>query len=594
MRNRSTKQLHSILEQPASPQNKTTSEEPTSEPEPSPASSDTGHLEYSGDMVKEAAQKVKQLCHHLELINDAYRDMKEQFKPLQDEYARRNEECRFLESQCRRLDVHCRLLEERAPSMDGGSPARSQSQLLSSTGSFSRFQRYPGTGNGLAAAVVGRPGGNGTFSRVISDSPLSRSSAASWGTLSADGSREVLRSPPVLTGSASGSPLHSAVGAATSSSASAGGRPWAFVQPSVGEAVPRPVSTPSPTLVPGVAPGAGAGKQEVPPRGLLYAASVSELGLDSQRPQGTKLVGSNASAPWSTADYIRRVASAPTLPAPQLLDLQAAGLPGRGAAPGPGGNMGVAAVPLRGPLAGGVGVSAEDEPPGAGGASASGSASATEQSSFDSSTFLSLAQQPGRKTAALQYLMSSTRNALGTIGEGMDPSTTQSPSKTPGTSPARSASVGSLGGLGGNINGLGSMPPNSVTSVTYPTQQVNSSVYGGAAGAARPPFRPLGSQGASTGSGSQGQGPPDFGRERLRGVQQSGAGFGTAAVHQTAAQSVGLPVRPAAGGLSGLAPGNVVGQGGASLAPRRQNSVGQLNNSGIGNSQLGGPSHRLG
>merc|ERR1719446_1395875 len=103
-------------------------------------------------MLKEAGQRVKQLCQHLELVNDAYRDMREQFKPLQDEYFRKLDECRFLEAQCRRLDVHCRLLEERAPSTEGGSQSRSQLLTLTSGGNMlAHFQRLQGNG-------VGNPG----------------------------------------------------------------------------------------------------------------------------------------------------------------------------------------------------------------------------------------------------------------------------------------------------------------------------------------------------------------------------------------------------------------------------------------------------
>merc|ERR1719362_2786702 len=71
----------------------------------------------SSELLQDAGQKARQLCHILEQVNDSYRDMREQIKPLQEEYARRLDECKFLEAQCRRLDVHCRLLEERAGSL---------------------------------------------------------------------------------------------------------------------------------------------------------------------------------------------------------------------------------------------------------------------------------------------------------------------------------------------------------------------------------------------------------------------------------------------------------------------------------------------
>merc|ERR1712039_11675 len=79
------------------------------------------------ELLREAAQKGRQLCSNLEHVDEAYRRLREQIQPLQDEYRRRGEECRFLEAQYKRLTIHCRLLEERATTMDTpGTPARPQ------------------------------------------------------------------------------------------------------------------------------------------------------------------------------------------------------------------------------------------------------------------------------------------------------------------------------------------------------------------------------------------------------------------------------------------------------------------------------------
>merc|ERR1719197_516721 len=157
---------------------------------------------------------------------------------------------------------------------------------------------------------------------------------------------------------------------------------------------------------------------------------------------------------------------------------------------------------------------------------------AGEKSNFDTSTFLSLAKQPGAKTAALQYLMSSTRNALGTIGESQETSAGRSPSsQTPATSPSRSASVGSLGCVGsvGGVGGIAAPPPASslMHNVSHEGHRhaVPASVYSGTAGTARAPYRPI----SSSGPGSSMQGI-DAGRDRLRdmlGVPRSGTGPGT-------------------------------------------------------------------
>jgi hypothetical protein len=582
MRNRSTKHLGSIAEQPLSPSPEESAPSSPTQPEAAPAN-DTANLEFSGEIMKEAANRVKQLCHHLELVNDAYCDMREQFKPLQEEYFRRLDECRFLEAQCRRLDVHCRLLEERAPAGDAGSASRSQMLTLTGGGNMlPRFQRIQGNGGMGRSLTLG-----------VGDSPGSGSSGASWGTLTPSGSQEVLRNQAaaIHASSASGSPVPTILGLGHATSASSGGRPWTWGvgagNPPGGTAARHTNSATSLGL--NASPTPATGKPEVPPRGLLYAASVNELCLDSQRPQGSTRVLGNTGASWQTEEYIRRVASTPQLhSATQILqdrkvlpqDTQAAAASARSSGFAAGSNvaMGAGVVPpIRVQL---VGASAEDE------SSSTATIAGMDSHSFDSSTFLSLAKQPGAKTAALQYLIASSRNALGTIGESQEPCG-RSSSKTPGTSPARSASVGSLGGVGA-ISGQGgvsagqasqSMPSSvmpstphegySSAAVSGHRHALSTSGYGsvGRGPMSRAPYRPVSSNGA--GSGVQGS---DFARDRLQPRAQQPA------------------VRPANILAGGLPSGGLTG---ASLAPRRQNSVGQLN-SGLGSSQLGGTSHRLG
>lgn len=139
LRNRSTMQLHRIAEQPSpgplqggAPQRAAAGVAATIAPvaaggaaalAPGPAAAGAGAAgdlgcAGSADMLREAAQKARQLCQHLEHIGEGFHDMEDQLRPLQEEYLRRLEECKFLEAQCRRLDMHCRLLEERACSLE--------------------------------------------------------------------------------------------------------------------------------------------------------------------------------------------------------------------------------------------------------------------------------------------------------------------------------------------------------------------------------------------------------------------------------------------------------------------------------------------
>jgi hypothetical protein len=335
-------------------------------------------------------------------------------------------------------------------------------------------------------------------------------------------------------------------------------------------------------------PGATAGKPEVPPRGLLYAASVSELSSDSHRNQvsaSTKVLGT---ANRSPEDYIRRVASAPQLPVTQPVVQHLA--PERQALADQLGRSRGAGI-IAGAVSGiGINISSssaarsshgspEDDQAAAassssgGGANSAGTGTAGS-TTFETNKFLSLAKQPGAKTAALQYLMSSTRNALGTIGESHEG---RSPSKTPATSPARSASVGSVGGV--NAVG-GQLPSHSVPhepSINLPSHRSvvpQTSMYGGATGA-RPAHRGqlIGGSGAPAQSS-------EFSRERTAPLPSSA----TMPSMQPASTQPQTQPRPVAAtqaqGYSMRPPGSVPGNGfAAAMAARRQHSqtnIGQI------------------
>lgn len=411
MRNRSTLQLHRIAELPLlvasldmeasmSPAvASTTPANPKSIAGSAPVAVDATD---SNEMLKEAAQKVRQLCHHLELVCDAYRDMREQLKPLHEEFFRRLEECKFLEAQCRRLDVHCRLLEERAVAIEGGTGSRAQtlSNLINSGLQDIRLRgKRPSTSSrsqSRGSSPIGTDFGFGSAgaSAGARDLSLDLSAASPGSQIISQGIDSPspltfgLTSPVPLVGTPQG--LIAAKGVAREGQVASS---WAL--PQVG--VVRPVGSvnvrglqqralSTTALVPqastqlsfrGAVP-------EVPPRGLLYAASVQELRLESSphAPSG----GGAAPTPWRSRDYLRRVSSAPQLSvmhsAPGLLGAEQ---------PAP------------------YGVYYD-------GASNDGQARSSVSGSptFSSSTFLSLARQPGAKVAALHYLMS-------TIGESQAP-----------------------------------------------------------------------------------------------------------------------------------------------------------------------------
>lgn len=434
MRNRSTLQLHRIAELPmmvASADMEAAGLSPAAASNASAAASPrsalaaTGALPLASDasdsneMLKEAAQKVRQLCHHLELVCDAYRDMREQLKPLHEEYFRRLDECKFLEAQCRRLDVHCRLLEERALAIEGGTGSRAQtlSNLISSGLQDIRLRGARSSTGSSAPSSQSSPGASSNFplggasgrKSVIwtsaTDSPVVGGAATpnlslDLGAVTPIGWRGHQMFPqgidtPSSAGMASPIPM---AGTPSQGGADGGQRPCSWSLPQGGVVLSR------------------AAGPEVPPRGLLYAASVQELRLESQ-PHGVSISGGATAAPWKTRDYLRRVSSAPQLSVmhstPGLLGADQAsvlGLMHDGASTG--GQTArsvVAGVPT-----------------------------------FSSSTFLSLARQPGAKVAALQYLMT-------TIGEAQFPAEAFTACKAAAVAaaaaPPRSASLGSLGGV---------------------------------------------------------------------------------------------------------------------------------------------------
>lgn len=67
----------------------------------------------SGLSLRQVLQKLKLLQGTVDLVNNAYNDVHEQFERLRDEYEVRLEECQFYEMQCSRLDFHCHGLTER-------------------------------------------------------------------------------------------------------------------------------------------------------------------------------------------------------------------------------------------------------------------------------------------------------------------------------------------------------------------------------------------------------------------------------------------------------------------------------------------------
>lgn len=267
-----------------------------------------------GQLLREATAKVNHLKHQLEHVNDSYRDYRDKLQPLQQEYLTKHNECAFLEAQCKRLDMHCRLLEERAlvksqageqsplhgqvltgPPPEsfglGGEPTLRRS--ASSGGSASKGSQLWLTGgeSPLGSQGSGTPCASMFASLQSPDAP-----AVSSAQLATRGLGHNPPSPATAAGVAAAVARH--VAATTRSevrSASARGGPKAS----------------------GHAASSGPG-MEMPPRGLLYAASVSELNLE--RVPGAAPSASASCAPDSRMQaYIRRVASAPHLPSAQLV-----------------------------------------------------------------------------------------------------------------------------------------------------------------------------------------------------------------------------------------------------------------------------------
>jgi len=428
LRNRSTVQLHRIVESPFSPRGGSPGGGGADSSTLSDESHDSRSLNRglgqkgldqqpvpttSGAMLNEAMSKMKQLYSQLELVSDAYRDVREQFKPLLEEYQRKQDECRFLESQCRRLDTQGCLLEEQADALEA-----TRSKLNQDSGG-----KYP----------------YGVGMRFIAQSQGSHSSVGSAGG--------ILHSPEV-------SPLHAA-------------------SPGPGPSLASPLLLPG-TLLPETH-GAGsparrsaAVTESVPPRGLLYAHSVTELHLETQRTPTNALSSVSGPAAFPRhEEFIRRVASAPQLP---VL---------------PAGGWSLGTPSMHGNVAGGpASASCHSASTGACApqsarahpiapsplAPQQGACPAMSDATFSSSTFLSLARQPGAKTAALQYLLASTSSALGGVAEA----TTSEPGKpmANGPSAASSARTPSAGpataptlGVVGTYGGATPVPSSSVVSV---------------------------------------------------------------------------------------------------------------------------------
>lgn len=452
MRQRSTMQLHRIAEQsPASPLmnyrdvSEVDSEVRADSDVPSQRDVLLSGLKSSGDMLQDSVQKIRQLCNQLERVSDTHRDMRSQFVPLQDEYHRRLDECRFLESQCRRLDLHCRLLEERAITLgDGGAPSRSS--FASGLG--------PGWSSGLRGGAIGGCGGGGvSFS-------TERHAGNNQGVV-----------PPIVgmsfvSGSQSStSPMqpqngHWQSGASRSHRHSAAGAVGG-----AGGAVGRSPSTASlgrsSTASLGRSPSAAAlqSHPEVPPRGLLYAASVQELRLNTGMPPTGGYGRAPSGQPYRmTGEEMRRVFSAPQLHAALLQPERSATFyMGRSASgdyglsaglPCSSANLADANASQHHGGYGIVGPGGGMEAEGCGG----GMSASVGAGSDHAYMFLSLARQSGGKTAALQYLMSSPGQALGGGASNAVAYTlaTHRPSRSSSVGvPPAAASLGSVGGGSG-------------------------------------------------------------------------------------------------------------------------------------------------
>lgn len=405
MRNQSMMRLHRISEQaPSSGGGDAESSRP-SRPETPPVEAVSVPLpsQNSGDMLRDATQKFQNLHHHLEHVSDAYRDIREQIRPLQEEYSRRLDECRFLESQCKRLDVHCRLLEERTIAIEGGSQLPSpQAGALASAGSGATLRlpltnEFPLTASAPSSLLRNLP----SLATPTHDSmerprlsPTASPVASPTGSPAAAGGHRVWG----WTGAAAS--------AAGSAAASAGSPSAAGVAMPVARRVNSQASLG--TGAPGSSSPSGApGSMEVPPRGLLYAASVSELGERRVQPARPAGHSQGQMSDKRAQEYIRRVASAPQLPvaqaAAQFRMVETAHVETSSQAP----------------------VGADDR-------------GASEHSPYAAAS-PSSASAPGKqapKVTGRQYA------AMGTIGESQE---SRAPSKSPASSPGRSSSVGSGG-----------------------------------------------------------------------------------------------------------------------------------------------------
>lgn len=321
------------------------------------------------EMLREANQKVRQVQRQVDFVGGAYRDVCEQLRPLQEAYERKLHDCRFLEVQCRRLDILCRRFEEQAgaSTLGGG-----QRPSLWELGRAEPPRGSPRPEHMLSISVQTPPfSGN-----MPCSSPSTGSSSARRVPISTRHARRAEASASPRQGPSSLTPK-----------SPLGRRPWTWSAEALQQAGASAYS-------PRLAPSTRAGQS---PRGLAHASSVNGLRLEGAQRR--------ASSPTTCAeDYIRRVVSDPQLPSTQRVLHEASG----GVDTPTSTNIhsaGTTMTSTRNSAASARTPTNGDDPPSA------------RDTSFNSSTFLSLAKQQGDKSAALRYLISSTSSALSSFSE---------------------------------------------------------------------------------------------------------------------------------------------------------------------------------
>eukprot|EP00931_Biecheleriopsis_adriatica_P116389 TRINITY_DN9202_c0_g1_i2.p1 TRINITY_DN9202_c0_g1~~TRINITY_DN9202_c0_g1_i2.p1 ORF type:complete len:1757 (-),score=362.44 TRINITY_DN9202_c0_g1_i2:85-5355(-) len=374
---RSTMQLHRIVEAPAmsvpdspvspggrnlaplSDHSSPGDKAPVSSPDSPGASEATG----PGDVLKSATQQVRGLCQHLGNVGEAYREVQDQLAPMQQEYLRRLDECRFLEAQCRRLDVHCRALEERVQAAEASGAIPRSTQTLQPE--FKKLKPESFGSMQQAQALSTALTGSGSSSRIAS--------MGSWSSRS--GSQAAL----VLSA------------AAPCTQAAQAGQPPVGITRSASAVLPTARSYGMAMPAQGSGPSLGASARQLSQEARQGLTSSCQVSLWSH----------SSLQPCRTQEMLRRVVSAPQLQPtayPQVSLDPSAGVamavPSEGAAQG---------INLR-PCGGASSV--DTETPNLEAAAAPG------DPGFKSSVFLSLAQKPGARNAAWQYLVSSTSNVL--------------------------------------------------------------------------------------------------------------------------------------------------------------------------------------